>query len=385
MIDFSLTEEQKRLKEWAHEFAEKEIRPVAALYDEKEEVPWDVLKKAADIGLMSYGVPEEYGGGGVEDPVTHLLVTEELFWGCAGIATTIGASELGVIPIYLMGNEAQKKKYLPLFCDTKQVRLGAFAITEPQAGSDVASMRTRAERKGDRYIINGEKRFISNGGIADLYVVFATIDPSRGYEGITAFIVEKGTPGLKAGKKEKKMGIRASHTGDVIFENVEVPVENRLGEEGDGFVGAMRVFDRTRPGVAAAAVGVARAAYEYALQYAKERVQFGKPIIAKQAIRFMLADMATEIDAARFLAWRAAWLISQNYPNSKESSMAKAFAGDVAMRVTTDALQILGGYGYMRDYPLEKWMRDAKIMQIYEGTQQIQRVVISQMLAMGME
>ncbi len=385
MIGFELTEEQRELQAWAHEFAEKEIRAVAAEYDEKEEMPWPVLEKAAQIGLLSYGIPEEYGGGGVTSALTHVIIAEELFWGCAGIASAIGASNLATVPILLMGNEEQKRRYLPRFCQTDKVVLGAFALTEPQAGSDVVALRTRAERKGDRYILNGQKRFITNGGIADVYVVFATIDPSLGYGGVTAFIVDGDTPGVKAGKKERKMGIRASHTGDVIFEDAEVPVENRLGEEGQGFVLAMEVFEHTRPGVAAGAVGIARAAYEYALQYARERVQFGKPIIAKQAIRFMLADMATQIDAARLLTWRAAWMIDAGLSNNVQASMAKVFASEVAMRVTTQAVQILGGYGYMRDYPVEKWMRDAKITQIYEGTSEIQRVVISQMLAMGVE
>ncbi len=385
MIDFKLTDEQRELQAWAHEFAEKEIRPVAAEYDEKEQMPWPVLEKAAKIGLMSYGLPEEYGGGGVTSGVSQLIIAEELFWGCAGIASAMGASNLATVPIRLMGNEEQKKKYLPRFCDPNRVRLGAFALTEPQAGSDVVAISTTARREGDHYVLNGQKRFISNGGIADVYVVFATIDKKLGYGGVTAFIVEGDTPGLTAGKKERKMGIRASHTGDVILQDVWVPVENRLGNEGEAFVGAMKVFEHTRPGVAIAAVGVARAAYEYARDYARERIQFGKPIISKQAIRFMLADMAMEIDAARLLAWRAAWMLDEGMSNNIQASMAKAFAADMAMKVTTDAVQILGGYGYMRDYPVEKYMRDAKIMQIYEGTSQIQRVVISQMLAMGAE
>ncbi len=381
MIDFKLTEEQQQIKDWAHEFAEKEIRPVAAHYDESEEMPWDVLKKAAQQGFIAYGIPEEYGGGGISSALTHMLITEELFWGCAGIATAIGINGLAATPIMLMGDEAQKRKYLPRFCDSEKVHLGAYALSEPEAGSDAASIKTRAVRKNDHYVLNGQKRFISNGGIANTYVVFATVDPGLGYAGVTAFIVEADWKGVKAGRKEKKMGIRASHTGDVIFEEVEVPCENRLGEEGYGFIGAMKVFEATRPGVAAAAVGVARASFEYALQYAKQRVQFGKPIVSKQAIRFMLADMLMQIDAARLLAWRAAWLIDQGQSNNLEASIAKAFAADMAMKVTTDAVQILGGYGYLRDYPVEKWMRDAKIMQIYEGTSQIQRVVISQILA----
>jgi alkylation response protein AidB-like acyl-CoA dehydrogenase len=383
MVDFALSEEQETLKEWAHDFAEREIRPVAAEFDEAEEMPWAVLQKAHEVGLTTLSIPEQYGGGGVESAVTGMLVNEELGWGCAGIATAIGASELAAMPIHILGTDEQKAKWLPRFTEPGDVKLGAFALTEPEAGSDVASLKTRAERDGDAYIINGQKRFISNGGIADIYVLFAKTDPDAGHEGISAFVVSGDTPGVEAGKKERKMGIRASHTGDVIFDDVRVPADDRLGAEGEGFIGAMKVFERTRPGVAALAVGVARAAYEYALQYARERVQFGKPIIAKQAIRFKLADMATAVDAARLLTWRAAWLVDQGIINNKQASMAKAFAADTAMQVTTDAVQILGGYGYMRDYPVEKWMRDAKIMQIYEGTGEIQRVVISQMLAMG--
>jgi len=383
MIDFRLTEEQERIRRLAHEFAEREIRPVAAHYDETEEMPWPVLEKAARVGLTSFQYPEEYGGGGMTSALAACLVAEELAWGCLGIATAIAGAGLAAVPIMLAGTPEQKARYLPRFCEG--VYLGSFALTEPEAGSDAASLRTTAVRKGDRYVLNGQKRFITHGGIADLYVIFATVAPGTGHRGITAFIVEKDTPGLSAGKKEKKMGMRASHTGDVILEDVEVPVENRLGEEGQGFYIAMQSFEHTRPMVAAMAVGVARAAYEYALQYARERVQFGKPIITKQAIRFLLADMATEIDAARLLAWRAAWMVDQGIPANIQASMAKAFAADAAMRITTDAVQILGGYGYMREYPVEKWMRDAKILQIVEGTSQIQRVVISQMLAMGME
>lgn len=385
MIEFKPTDEQKQVQRPAHRFAEEEIRPAAVEYDEREETPWPILQKAARIGLMSYQYPEEYNGGGMISVLTGCIVAEELAWGCLGISTAIIGAGLAAVPILLAGSEEQKRRYIPRFCDPEKVYLGAFALTEPEAGSDAASIRTTAVRAGDHYVLNGQKRFITHGGIADLYVVFATVDRNLGHRGITAFIVEGETPGLSAGKKEKKMGMRASHTGDVILEDVEVPVENRLGEEGEGFYIAMRAFEHTRPIVAACAVGVARAAYEYALQYAQERVQFGKPIIAKQAIRFMLADMAMEIDAARLLTWRAAWRVDQGLPANIQASMAKAYAADMAMRVTTDAVQILGGYGYMREYPVEKWMRDAKILQIVEGTSQIQRVIISQMLAMGME
>lgn len=385
MIDFQRTEEQEQMCQLAHRFAEREIRPLAAEYDESEETPWPVLEKAARVGLMSYQYPEEYGGGGVADILTGCLVVEELAWGCLGIATAIVGAGLAAVPIMIAGTREQKARYIPWFCDEEKVRLGGFALTEPEAGSDVASIRTTAVRQGDHYVLNGQKRFITHGGIADLYAIFATVDPSLGHAGITAFIVEGDAPGLSAGKKEEKMGMRACHTGDVILEDVRVGVENRLGEEGEGFYIAMKSFEHTRPVVAALAVGVARAAYEYAFQYAQERVQFGKPIMAKQAIRFMLADMATEIDAGRLLTWRAAWRADRGLPCNVQASMAKAFAADMAMRATTDAVQVLGGYGCMREYPVEKWMRDAKILQIVEGTSQIQKVIISQMLAMGME
>ncbi len=385
MIDFQLSDEQKQMRQLAHRFAEREIRPVAAEYDRNDTTPWPVLRKAAQVGLTSYQYPEEYGGGGVESILTACIVAEELAWGCLGIATAIVGAGLAAVPITIAGSAEQKARYLPWFCDADTVRLGAFALTEPEAGSDAASIRTTAVRDGDHYVLNGQKRFITHGGIADLYAVFATVDPGRGHESITAFIVEADTPGLSAGKKEDKMGMRACHTGDVILENVRVPAENRLGAEGEGFIIAMKSFEHTRPVVAACAVGVARAAYEYALQYAGERVQFGRPIIAKQAVRFMLADMATEIDAARLLTWRAAWRADEGLPCNIQASMAKAFAADMGMRTTTNAVQILGGYGYMREYPVEKWMRDAKILQIVEGTSQIQKVIISQMLAMGME
>ncbi len=385
MISFQLTEEQRQIVHLAHRFAERDIRPVAADYDESGDMPWSVLEKAAQVGLMSYQYPEAYGGSGVSSILTACLVAEELAWGCLGIATAIIGAGLAAVPITIAGSDEQKARYLPWFCDEGTVRLGGFALTEPEAGSDAAAIRTTAVRDGDEYILNGQKRFITHGGVADLYAIFATVAPGSGYQGITAFLVERDTPGLSAGKKEDKMGMRACHTGDVILEDVRIPVENRIGEEGTGFYLAMKSFEHTRPVVAACAVGVARAAYEYAFQYAQERVQFGKPIIAKQAIRFMLADMVTEIEAARLLTWQAAWRADQGLPCNVQASMAKAFAADAAMRITTDAVQILGGYGYMREYPVEKWMRDAKILQIVEGTSQIQRVIISQMLAMGME
>ncbi len=377
MIAFELSKEQRDLQTLAHDFAKNEIRPVAAQYDESEEVPWEVLQKAAKMGLLSYFLPEKYGGGGIEDSLSQCIVGEEIFWGCAGVGTTIGGIGLCTAPILLAGSDDQKEKFLPRFCDPQNAALGAFALTEPSAGSDASSLITQARKDGRFYTLDGYKAFITNGGIADIYVVFATVDISQGSKGITAFIVEKDTPGLVAGKKEKKMGIRASHTATLAFEGLRVPEENRLGEEGEGYEIAMKSLDRARINVAISAVGLARAAYEFALDYAQGRIQFGKPLIHHQAIAFMLADMATQIDAARLLCWKAAYLVDQGQPHAKEASMAKAFSADVAMKVTTDAVQVLGGYGYIRDYPVEKWMRDAKIMQIYEGTAQIQRLIIS--------
>jgi acyl-CoA dehydrogenase len=380
MLSFSLTEEQCEFRDMAHKFAEKTIRPAAPEADENEAVPWEVIEKAHRAGLLTFAFPEQYGGGGVDSVLTKAIVDEEIFWGCAGIGTLIGGVALAATPILLAGDEAQKEKYLTRLCNPTQVTLGAYALTEPGAGSDPAGMATTARRVNDRYILNGQKVFITNAGLAEVYVVFATVDPARGTDGVTAFIVEKDWKGVRPGKKEKKMGIRASHTAALFLEEVEVPVENRLGAEGEGFKIAMRTFDITRSHIAAGAIGVARAAYEYALTYAHERKQFGKSIFSFQSIAFMLADMAIQIDAARLLAWRAAWLYDQGQPCATEASMAKAFAADVAMQTTTDAVQILGGYGYMREYPVEKWMRDAKIMQIYEGTAQIQRLVISRRL-----
>jgi alkylation response protein AidB-like acyl-CoA dehydrogenase len=381
MIDFELTDEQRQMRDLAHRFAEKEIRPIAAEYDESEEVPWEVVKKATEAGFFSYYIPKKFGGAGTTDKITQALVNEELAWGCAGVRSIIGATALAATPIILAGSEDQKFTYLSELSYDRKTTLGAFALTEPSAGSDAASLASEAYRDGSVYIVNGYKHFISNAGIADIYVIFATVDISRGHRGITAFIVEKDTPGLVIGKKEKKMGIRASQTATIAFEDMRVPVANRLGEEGEGFPLAMKTFEITRTHIAAASVGVARAAYEYARQYAQERVQFGKPIIQHQAVAFMLADMATQIDAARLLTWRAAHLANQGISCTKEASMAKMYAADVAMKVTTDAVQILGGYGFIRDYPVEKWMRDAKIMQIYEGTAQIQRLIISRHLA----
>ncbi|MDA8199294.1 MAG: acyl-CoA dehydrogenase family protein [Thermaerobacter sp.] len=376
-MDFELTPDQRALREWAHGFAEREMRPVAARYDESEEMPWEVMAKASEVGLLSYFIPEAYGGGGIERLLDLLIIHEELFWGCAGIATAMGGVGLASIPIMELGSEAQRRQWLPLFCDPQNPRLGAMCLTEPQAGSDVVALSTRAERHGDRYVLNGTKTFITNGGIADVYVVFARTDPAGGYGGVSAFVVDGHTPGLTGGKKFKKLGLRASHTAEVHFDHVEVPEANRLGEENAAFLGAMKMLEHSRPSVAIAAVGVARAAYEYALAYTRGRVQFGRPIYSNQAVSFPLADSLTKIEAARLLAYRAAWLADHQQSCQLEGSMAKAFAGDMAMETATRAVQLMGGYGYMRDYPVEKWFRDAKIMSIYEGTSEIQRRVMT--------
>jgi len=374
VISFQLTDEQKAMQKVAGDFTEREIIPIAAEYDEREEIPWHVVEKAHTAGLMNLSVPEEYGGQGL-DALTAAIIVEEMAYGCLGINGTYGANELALAPILIAATEEQKKRFLPDFCAKPQ--LAAFGLTEPDAGSDVANIQTTAVLDGDHYVINGNKCFITNGGVAALYTIFATVDKSKGFKGITAFIVPGNTAGISGGKKERKLGDRAAHVGEVILQDVRVPVENRLAKEGEGFKIAMMTLDTTRPGIGASAVGVARRAYEEARKYSMQRVQFGKPIAANQAIQFMLADMAMKIDAARLLVWRAAQYLKAGLPVSTEGSMAKCYAGDVAMSVTVDAVQIMGGYGYMREYPVEKLMRDAKILQIYEGTNQIQRMVIA--------
>jgi acyl-CoA dehydrogenase len=377
VVDFELTDEQRLMQKTAHEFAEREMRPVSLEYDKKGVVPWDIIKKAHGLGLDTAFIPEAYGGGGIDSVLTHVIVTEELNWGCAGMATGLIGAGLAFLPIIHMGTEEQKKRLLTRFTGP-EARLGALCLTEPDAGSDVANLSTTATKDGKGWTLNGVKRFITNGGIADIHVVFATVDRSLGYFGIRAFAVEHDTPGLKAGKVEDKMGVRASHTAEVILDNCRIPTHNMLGsDEKSAFYGAMKTLESSRPLVAAGAVGIARAAYEYALDYARKRKAFGSPIAKKQAIAFMLADMKTKIEAARLLTWRAAWMHDRGMPMNKEASMAKLSAADMAMEVTTDAVQILGGAGYMKDEPVEKWMRDAKIFQIWEGTSQIQRIVIS--------
>jgi len=373
MVDFTLTDEQKNLRELAHDFAEKEIRPVAWEYDKDGHWPQEVLQKAFDVGLMNTHIPEEYGGPGL-GYLDGCLIEEELSWGCSGIQTSLGCNGLATAPILLGGSEETKKKYLGAI--TEELKLASFCLTEPDAGSDVSGMRTSAVKQGDKYVINGSKCFITNGSHADYYTVYAKTDKDAGHRGISAFVVEREW-GVVVDKKEDKLGQRASNTATISFNDVEVPAENLLGEENKGFKLAMMTLDRTRPGVAAMATGIARAAFEFATNYSKERVQFGVPIAMHQAIQFMIADMATEIEAARLLTWKSASQLDNGERNTLVSSHAKRFAADTAMKVATDAVQVYGGYGFIKEYPVEKLFRDAKIMQLYEGTSQIQRLVIA--------
>jgi acyl-CoA dehydrogenase len=374
VVDFTLTDEQKDLRELAHSFAEKEMRPVAWELDKEGTWPDAVLRKAWDVGLMNTHVPESYGGPGL-DYLSGCIIEEEIGWGCSGIGTSLMANGLAAAPVGLGGSEATKKKYLGGLVE--DFKLASFCLTEPDAGSDVAGMKTRAVKQGDKYILNGSKCFITNGTYADWFTVYAKTDPDAGHRGMSAFVVDANSPGVSIDKKEDKMGQRASNTATISFNDVEVPAENLLAEENKGFKLAMMTLDRTRPGVAAMAVGIARAAFEFACDYSKERVQFGVPIAMHQAIQFMIADMATKIDAGRLLTWDSAVQLDQGRRNSLRSSEAKRFASDSAMEVTTDAVQVYGGYGFIKEYPVEKLMRDAKIMQLYEGTSQIQRLVIA--------
>jgi acyl-CoA dehydrogenase len=373
MVDFTLTDEQKNLRDMAHEFAEKEIRPVAWEYDKDGTWPQEIIEKAWEVGLMNTHAPEEYGGVGL----SHLdgaIIEEELSWGCSGIQTTLGANGLASAPVGIAGSDDVKKEFFTSL--TEAPKLASFCLTEPGAGSDVSSMRTRAVKKGDKYVINGQKCFITNGQYADWYTVYAKTDPEAGHRGISAFLVPRDDT-IVIDKKEDKMGQRASNTATVTFNETEIPAKYLLGQENKGFKVAMQTLDYTRPGVAAMAVGIARAAFEFACDYSKERVQFGVPIAMHQAIQFMLADMGTKLHAARLMTWNAAVLLDQGKRNTLESSHAKRFAADSAMEIATDAVQVYGGYGFIKEYPVEKLMRDAKIMQLYEGTSQIQRLVIA--------
>lgn len=377
-MNFTLTEEQEMLRKMVRDFAKNEVEPTAAERDEEERFDREIFDKMAELGLTGIPWPEEYSGIG-SDFVSYVIAVEELSRVCASTGVTLSAHiSLASWPIYKFGNEDQKKTYLSQLASGE--KLGAYALSEPGAGSDVSSMRTMAQLEGDHYVLNGSKVWITNGGVGDLYVVFAKTDPEAGSRGISAFIVEKGTPGFTFGKKEKKLGIRSSPTTELIFEDCKIPKENLLGEEGEGFKIAMMTLDGGRNGIAAQAVGIAQGALDESVAYAKEREQFGKPIAKLQGISFKLADMATEIEAARLLTYQAAYLESEGLPYSKASAMAKLFAGDAAMRITTEAVQVHGGYGYTKDYPVERYMRDAKITQIYEGTQEIQRLVIGRMV-----
>ncbi len=374
MIDFSLSEEQKALQAMAREFAEKEMKPNAAKYDKGDEFSEDVMQKAFEAGFLTCNIEEKYGGGGLSD-LDIVIMSEELAAGCAGLYTTMMVNALAYTPINLFGTDEQKRKFLTP--QTEKMSFASFCLTEREAGSDASAQKTKAVKVGSDYVINGSKCFISNGGIASMYVVFANSEPGKGVRGISAFVVPRETPGIIIGKEEDKMGHRASNTVELYFEDVKIPEENLLAKEGMGFIIAMKTLDKTRAPVGIAGVGVARAALEYAVDYARTRVQFGKPIALFQNTGFKIAQMAAEINAARFLVWNAAWRLDEGLPAGKESAMAKFFGSDVAMKVTSEALQILGGYGYMKDYPMEKLMRDAKLLQIYEGTNEIQRMIIA--------
>lgn len=377
-MNFKLSEEHEMIRKMVRDFARNEVAPTAAERDEEERFDREIFNKMAELGLTGIPWPEEYGGIG-SDYVAYCIAIEELSRVCASTGVTLSAhTSLAGWPIYKFGNEEQKQKYLRPMAQGEKI--GAYGLTEPGSGSDSGAMKTTARLEEDHYVINGSKIFITNGGVADTYVVFALTDPSSKHKGTSAFIVEKDFSGFSVGKKEKKLGIRSSPTTEIIFEECKVPKENLLGKEGEGFKIAMMTLDGGRNGIAAQAVGIAQGALDAAVDYARERVQFGKPISAQQGVGFKLADMATSIEASRLLTYQAAWLESEGLPYGKESAMSKLFAGDTAMKVTTEAVQVFGGYGYTKDYPVERYMRDAKITQIYEGTQEIQRLVISRML-----
>ena len=373
-MDYFLTDDQKHIQALARRIAEEKVVPIRAELDEKEEFPWSIMKLCAETGLFGVSIPPEYGGTG-GGCFENCIVVEELSKACLGVSVSYAASLLGAYPILIGGSDEQKKKYIKEIASGR--KLAAFALTEANAGSDAQGIRTEAKKVGDEYILNGTKQWITNGGEAEIYTVVAMTDRSKGGRGATAFIVENGMEGFSFGKKEKKLGIRASATRELVFQDCKVPKENVIGREGMGFIFAMRTFDKTRPGIGAQAVGVAAGALEAAVRYAREREQFDRKIASFQAIQHMVADMATQVEAARALVYAVARYIDSNpRDTSKVSAMSKVFPSDVAMKVVVDALQIFGGYGYMREYPVEKMMRDAKILQIYEGTNQIQRNVI---------
>ncbi|SDN41588.1 Acyl-CoA dehydrogenase [Fictibacillus solisalsi] len=377
-MQFQLSEEHEMIRKMVRDFAKNEVEPTAAERDEEERFDRHLFDQMAELGLAGIPWPEEYGGIG-GDYLGYVIAVEELSRVCASTGVTLSAhTSLAGWPIFKFGSEEQKQKFLRPMAEGK--KMGAYGLTEPGSGSDASNMKTTAQKDGDDYIINGSKIFITNAGEAEIYVVFAMTDSSAGHRGISAFIIEKGTPGFSFGKKEKKLGIRSSPTLELIMEDCRIPAENLLGKEGEGFKIAMMTLDGGRNGIAAQAVGIAQGALDAAVNYAKERKQFGKSIGQNQGVGFKLADMATKVEAARLLTYQAAWRESQGLPYGKESAMSKLYAGDIAMEVTTDAVQVFGGYGYTKEYPVERYMRDAKITQIYEGTQEIQRLVISKML-----
>ena len=377
---FELTPEQREIQALCREFAANEIRPISLAVDEADtEMPWEIWHKAADLGITSYMLPEEYGGGGMTDVFTQCLVQEELCFGCSGIGNLLTSNGFFAEPVLELGTEEQKRRWIEPLCGERPP-LTALATTEPDAGSDAAAMTTAATRQGDGYVLRGQKTWISNGGLGEYYVVFATVAPGTRSRGVTAFLVEKGDAGVSFGAPMRKMGQRAIVNAEMFFEDVFLPEDRRLGDEGQGFYGLMRTFDRSRIVLGSAATGLARAALEYATEYAKTRVQFGKPIAEHQAIAFRLADMAVRVDAARLLVWRAARAIDAGEQVAKEAAMAKLFASETAMWCAWAAVQTLGGWGYSREYPVEKWMRDAKLEEIEEGTSEIQRLIISRRL-----
>ncbi len=376
-MDFALAPEELALRDAASKFAREIIRPKAAAFDASGAFPEAILRQAWELGLTNLTIPDSVGGNGIGH-LAQAIIAEEISWGCSGIGSSMTAIDLGLLPIVLHGTQEQKERLLKPFL--KSFRLACFGLTEPGAGSDAAGIKSSAVREGDFYILNGQKQWITNGGVSELASVFATTDAAKGRSGIICLAIEGNPPGLTRGHHEDKMGQRASNTTTLTFENVRVPVANRIGAEGEGFMVAMNTLDNSRPLTAMFAVGIARAAMEHAIAYAKERMQFDKPIATFQAIQFLLADMATDIEAARLLCLKAAWQLSRNERSTQTSSHAKRFAADMAMRVTTDAVQVFGGNGYSKDYPVEKLMRDAKLVQIYEGTSQIQRLVIAREL-----
>ncbi|MEQ1502079.1 MAG: acyl-CoA dehydrogenase family protein [Myxococcota bacterium] len=376
-MGFDLSEQQKALRDHAHQFAESEIRPVAEHHDRTMEYPWEVVRKAHALGLLNTHVPEKWGGLGLSC-VDSAILSEELAWGCTGIGTAMEANGLALEPVIAGASDHLMQKYVAPMMEAP--KMAAYAVTEPGAGSDVAGMRSTAVKKGDRYILNGTKMWITNAGVADWYFVVAYTDREAGYKGMTAFIVERGWKGVEVGKKEINLGQRCSDTRGISFADVEVPEENVVGQAGRGWMLAMGAFDHTRPLVAAAAVGLARAAFEHAMKYATERKTMGKPIAAHQAVAFSIAEMARDIEAGRLLVWKAAAMKDAGERNTMYASMAKAFAADSAHRIATDAVQVFGGYGYNTEYPVEKLLRDSKIFQIYEGTSQIQRMIIAKEL-----